>query len=141
MTAFLDTAYLVALLRKRDALHETAVGLRHVFDGPLVTTEAVLLEFMDSMASPPLRPLAIDAFALVLAEARIRVVPLTRALLDDGMALFSQRPDKAWGLTDCLSFVVMRNEGIAAALTADRHFEQAGFTALMRSDANGALPR
>ena len=35
-------------------------------------------------------------------------------------------------LTDCISFVLMSEEGIAEALTGDHHFEQAGFTALLR---------
>jgi predicted nucleic acid-binding protein len=35
-------------------------------------------------------------------------------------------------LTDCLSFVVMQDEGITQALTGDKHFEQAGFTALLK---------
>jgi hypothetical protein len=35
-------------------------------------------------------------------------------------------------LADCLSFVVMRERGLAAALTGDRHFVQAGFTALLK---------
>jgi len=45
--------------------------------------------------------------------------------------LYSERPDKEWGLTDCVSFVVMEAHGIRDALTADEHFEQAGFRALM----------
>ncbi len=40
--------------------------------------------------------------------------------------------DKEWGLVDCVSFVVMREHGIEAALTTDRHFIQAGFRALLR---------
>jgi predicted nucleic acid-binding protein len=48
------------------------------------------------------------------------------------VALFEQRPDKEWSLTDCLSFVVMHDEGITRALTADHHFEQACFTALLK---------
>jgi predicted nucleic acid-binding protein len=46
--------------------------------------------------------------------------------------LFAKRPDKAWSLTDCISFVVMRDQDIAEALTGDRHFEQAGFVALLK---------
>ena len=40
--------------------------------------------------------------------------------------------DKEWTLTDCISFVVMQREGITDALTADHHFEQAGFVALLK---------
>ena len=40
--------------------------------------------------------------------------------------------DKEWSLTDCTSFVVMQEEGLTDALTTDHHFEQAGFTVLLR---------
>jgi uncharacterized protein len=46
--------------------------------------------------------------------------------------LYRDRPDKAWSLTDCISFVVMADKGIRDALTADHHFEQAGFVALLK---------
>lgn len=38
-------------------------------------------------------------------------------LFQRGVALFEQRPDKEWSLTDCLSFVVMQDKGITQALT------------------------
>ena len=41
------------------------------------------------------------------------------------------RPDKEWSLTDCISFEVMAELGLTEALTADHHFEQAGFRALL----------
>ena len=49
-----------------------------------------------------------------------------------GAELFAQRSDKRWLLTDCISFVVMRQHGISEALTADHHFEQAGFSVLLK---------
>lgn len=55
-------------------------------------------------------------------------------LIEAAVTLYMRRPDKEWGLTDCLSFVVMGGEGLGDALTADHHFEQAGFTALLRRD-------
>ncbi len=55
-----------------------------------------------------------------------------RRLLDRGFELFSRRADKEWSLTDCTSFVVMREEGLTDALTTDHHFEQAGFSVLLR---------
>jgi len=52
--------------------------------------------------------------------------------MDRGLALYISRPDKDWSLTDCISFVVMKERGLTGALTADHHFEQAGFVALLK---------
>lgn len=41
-------------------------------------------------------------------------------------------PNHARALTDCISFVVMEDEKIVDALTGDKHFEQAGFNALLK---------
>ena len=49
-----------------------------------------------------------------------------------GLELFAGRLDKEWSLTDCVSFVVMTDGGIRDALTGDRHFDQAGFNALLK---------
>jgi predicted nucleic acid-binding protein len=50
---------------------------------------------------------------------------------DRGLERFARRPDKEWSFTDCISFVVMEDKGLTDALTADHHFEQAGFTILL----------
>ncbi len=47
------------------------------------------------------------------------------------MRLYRERPDKEWGLTDCVSFVVMRERGLTEALTTDDHFRQTGYRALL----------
>nr|MBA2333413.1 nucleic acid-binding protein [Blastocatellia bacterium] len=64
-------------------------------------------------------------------SARVTIVPLDSNLFDRGLRLMASRPDKNWSLTDCISFVVMKERSLSDALTADRHFEQAGFRALM----------
>jgi hypothetical protein len=66
------------------------------------------------------------------ADPRVVVVPSSRDLFDRAMGLYRSRPDKDWSLTDCVSFVVMRERGITEALTGDHHFEQAGFRALLK---------
>ena len=57
---------------------------------------------------------------------------LDMAVHELGIERYVARSDKEWSLTDCISFVVMEREGIREALTGDRHFEQAGFVALMK---------
>jgi len=52
-------------------------------------------------------------------------------LFDQAVTLYAARMDKEWGVTDCISFVVMQERGLTAALTTDAHFQQAGFQALL----------
>jgi predicted nucleic acid-binding protein len=65
------------------------------------------------------------------ANRALRIIVAGPELLEAGWNLFCQRPDKDWGLTDCTSFAVMQRERLGVALTADQHFVQAGFRALM----------
>jgi hypothetical protein len=48
-----------------------------------------------------------------------------------GWRLYRERPDKDWGAIDCISFTIIQERNIVEALTGDRHFEQAGFVALL----------
>jgi len=52
-------------------------------------------------------------------------------LYTSAAALYKKYVDKKWGLTDCVSFVVMRERGLQEALSADDDFRQAGFRALL----------
>ncbi|MBD0320993.1 MAG: type II toxin-antitoxin system VapC family toxin, partial [Gemmatimonadetes bacterium] len=61
----------------------------------------------------------------------VEVTPLSEELYERGHAFFRRHRDKSWGLTDCISFVVMRERGLTDVLTADRHFRQAGFRPLL----------
>ena len=61
----------------------------------------------------------------------IETVTVDTPLLERALALYGSRSDKDWGLTDCISFVVMREHGLIGVLTTDRHFAQAGFHNLL----------
>ncbi len=64
-------------------------------------------------------------------DPQIEVVPFSHELNAEALRLFTDRSDKEWSLTDCLSFVVMARRNVQQALTADHHFEQAGFRVLL----------
>ena len=97
----------------------------------LVTTDFVLLEVADALSAPALRTRTL-AFISGLRQLNVlQILPVSQSLLNQGWQLYSQRPDKEWGLTNCTSFVVMTQEQIAIAFTSDHHFQQAGFIKLM----------
>jgi hypothetical protein len=97
----------------------------------MVTTEWVLTEVADALSHPRHRDAVSDFFRLLRDDPAVAIVPASADLFAQGMHLFERRRDKHWPLTDCISFVVMEDEGIGEALTGDRHFEQAGFKALL----------
>lgn len=134
MVTFADTAFLLALVLKRDVHHDKALAWQRATLGRVLTTEYVLMEFVDALAAKPVRALAATAVAELRGDLQTRVVLASTALFDEGLELFRSHRDKRWSLTDCTSFVVMRREGISDALTSDHDFEQAGFRALLRSE-------
>jgi predicted nucleic acid-binding protein len=98
----------------------------------LVTTHYVLTEVADALAHHALRPQFLKLLTYLEGWPDVLIVPGSDELYRAGIDLYRQRPDKDWSLTDCISFVVMQRQGIAEALTADHHFEQAGFVVLLK---------
>lgn len=131
---FVDTAAWIALLNTSDALHQSAQQVMHQLQQQqafLVTTDFVLLEVADALSAPAVRARTV-AFISGLRQLNVlQILPVSQALLNQGWQLYSQRPDKEWGLTDCTSFVVMTQEQLTIAFTSDHHFQQAGFIKLM----------
>ena len=133
---FLDTGFAIALASQRDVFRERATTLADeiiVTRPRIVTTQAVLVEIGNALSAPPLRVKAANYIEHLRHDPTLEVIQDADDLFQKGLWLYRERQDKGWGLTDCISFVVMRSEGITEALTADRHFEQAGFKALLRT--------
>jgi uncharacterized protein len=126
-----DTFYFLALLNKCDEAHARAVGYVGELER-IVTTEWVLTKLADGLASSRNRSVFFETRHQLLSDEDVEVVPLDMRLYEEGVSLYSARPDKEWSLTDCISFVVMRREGLVDALTGDHQFEQAGFVALLK---------
>lgn len=131
-TVFADTFYFLALLDTREPFHVAAVQSSRDPQLHLVTTEWVLAEFGNAYHRPQDRADFVALYRSLLHHRRVKIVPAGTRLFQRGIDFFEQRPDKEWSLVDCLSFVVMNDEGIGEALTGDKHFEQAGFVALLK---------
>jgi predicted nucleic acid-binding protein len=132
MTVFVDTFALIAWLNPRDNAHATTAAFLDGFTGRLVTTEWVLMELADALSAPEARPTVVAFLRTVRADSLFEVVRYLPAVYQAGFDLFAGRTDKAWSLTDCISFAVMKERGLSEALTADHHFEQAGFRAVFK---------
>ena len=128
---FADTFYFLALLNKHDEAHARALEYAQYVD-QLATTEWVLTELADGLASSRQREMFVVTRQEMLDDVNVLVVRFDNDLHEEGVRLYADRPDKQWSLTDCISFVVMKREGLHEALTGDHHFEQAGFVALLK---------
>ena len=53
-------------------------------------------------------------------------------LFSNSISYFLQHADKQYSFTDCTSFLLMKEYKIRLALSTDKHFFQAGFSALLK---------
>jgi uncharacterized protein len=133
-TIFVDTAYWVAQANTKDQWHSQALAVEHqLANVALITSELVLVEFLNYFCNfgAKIRQKVADATQDIVAQDNIQVVWQSQELFTAGLALYEARLDKGYSLTDCVSMVVMRQEGTQEVLTHDRHFSQEGFTILL----------
>ncbi|HZH89310.1 MAG TPA: PIN domain-containing protein [Pyrinomonadaceae bacterium] len=127
---FVDTSFVIALVNHKDQFHAQAAAMADLYDGrELVTTEAVLLEIGNGLARN-FKAEAIEIIENFISADEVRIVPLDAELFQKSLILYKSHQDKAWGLVDCSSFIVMRELGIVDVLTVDHDFKQAGFNML-----------
>ena len=97
-----------------------------------MTTRAVLLEVGNALSKQRSRQAAVRLLDSLEADPQVDIVPVSEPLYARALQLYRERPDKEWGLTDCVSFLVMWDRNLTEALTTDEHFQQAGFRPLLR---------
>ncbi len=131
---FADAIYWIAVADRKDQWHQRALEVSRQLGSVLVvTTDEVLDEFLAFFSGfgNAVRSQCVRTVRGFLTIATIQVVAQSRQSFLAGLALYESRPDKAYSLTDCISMVTMREQGIAEALTHDAHFTQEGFTILL----------
>ncbi len=94
----------------------------------------MLLEIGNALSKKRYRQAAVELLDALEQDLQVEIVLLSEELYERALELFRNRPDKDWGLIDCVSFVVMKECGLTEALTTDEHFEQAGFRSLLRNE-------
>jgi uncharacterized protein len=132
MIAFADTFYFLALVNPDDDRHEDATAFAKNAGGHIATTAWVMTELADASSAAKLRSLFSVMLRRMQSSPHVTILPPTLAAFTAGVQMYEQHHDKDWSLTDCISFGVMRQRKIKDALTGDRHFDQAGFKALLK---------
>ena len=95
-----------------------------------VTTDAVLLEIGNALARN-YKEQAIEIIEVFRSSDNVEILHLNPSLFERGFERYKTYLDKTWSLVDCITFEVMKENGLSDALTVDKHFEQAGFNRLI----------
>ena len=124
---FLDTSAVMALADTEDEHHARAVAAmgRLASEGhALLTHNYVLIE----SAAVLQRRLGLDSALAFLSDVdRLTVHWITPGDHAEAVDLLTERNRRKLSLVDCMSFIVMRKYGVAAALAYDADFEAEGF--------------
>jgi predicted nucleic acid-binding protein len=129
---FLDTSGLFCRHYRREKRHGPA---KRYFEtkSKKLTHSYVLSEFVTLCFSRGLPRAATLGFARrLLAHPLVEVVWVGEALHRKALELLDKRHDKDYSLCDAVSFVVMRQRGLAEALTTDHYLAQEGFQQLLQ---------
>lgn len=128
MSVFLDTSALLAVLDADEASHLRADAIWRRLIGersPLVTTNYVLVETV-ALAQSRLGLEATRALQQDVVPI-LRVLWVTEELHQTAMTALVTAGRRRLSLVDCVSFEVMRREGLHQAFAFDRHFSEQGF--------------
>ncbi len=135
-SVFIDTLYLAARAYPRDPWHDAAMQAARALGETVrtCTTTSVLTEFLASVADkgPFYRKRSSEIVKAYMKQSDTRVIHPSFDLFERGLERYESRSDKSYSLVDCISMVVMEEEGITEVLSNDHHFEQEGFTCLIQ---------
>ena len=93
----------------------------------IVTTTYIFDETITSLNSGGHHEKAVEVGENILFSPTIELVHVAEDLFFEGWEMFQKYSDKRYSLTDCISFIVMKQKELDTTLTFDKHFSQAGF--------------
>lgn len=133
---FIDSSGFFALLCTDDARHKAAqVWLDDIRSrsGSAVTTDYILDETATLLKARGGGHRLAEFFQFVNSSHAIRIEWMHPARFTKATEFLLRHADHGYSFTDCVSFVVMRELRLTDALTTDKHFDEAGFKALLRA--------
>ncbi|MEK7548158.1 MAG: PIN domain-containing protein [Patescibacteria group bacterium] len=132
---FLDTGGLIALVSKEEENHLLAREIFEELDRlgyEIFTTDYVLAELVNWLrCRRGYRVTEIFEFLHNLYIDDLNVIEIGRDRFSDALILMHKFREHFFSLTDCVSFVVMKELKIKDAFATDKHFRIAGFNNLL----------
>ena len=131
---FADTCYWIALINPGDDFHETAISIAPRIKGAIiVTSDWVLKELLTFFNRwNPLKEKALEIYDKIVEDPNVVVEPASKNSFTEGVEKYRSEKTRSYSIVDCTSFNIMRARGIQEALSTDNHFEQEGFTKLIK---------
>ncbi|HEX9973159.1 MAG TPA: PIN domain-containing protein [bacterium] len=132
---FVDTSYFIALVNTRDENHLLAKEWADEITSRNLKCHIsipIIFEVADGFAKLQRREIGTDLINNVLSSDNYIVHSFSDIIYQQAWQLYASRKDKEWGLTDCYSFELMKEQNLKKALTADKHFEQYGYEILLK---------
>jgi predicted nucleic acid-binding protein len=124
---FVDTSAWYDLLFSGAPRHREIAELMRLPGVSFVTSTYVLDELVALLLARADHTTAASTVTHIRSSTEVQVEHPDAAEELRAWALFLERPDKRYTLTDCLSFVMMRRLRIDTAIATDDHFRQEGF--------------
>jgi len=127
---FIDTGAFLARYVERDQYHEPACAGWHSLSTSArqcFTSNFVLDETLTLLGRRTTYQFAAARGRIIYESATLVVLRPTHHDESEAVELFEKFADQHVSFTDCISFVLMRREGIGSVFTFDRHFSFAGF--------------
>ena len=132
---FVDTSGFYALLVKADDRHKAAVRIlrdARKRKRRFVTSDHVLDETATLLKARSHTRLLNGFFERLQTSHACRTEWTDADRFRAGQAFLLKHLDQAWSFTDCLSFCLMSELRLHEALTKDKHYDEAGFAALLK---------
>jgi len=124
---FADTSFWIALVRRREQHHETAVALQRANRSPVLTTNLVLGETWTFLNRRDGHDVARRAVELIRASQRASVERVDERHEDEAWRWLARHDERTYSFVDATSFAVMRRRRITEALAFDGDFSAAGY--------------
>ncbi len=132
---FVDTAGLIAIGDKGDIFHSQAIQIREKLRTSwtnFITTSAVIIELAGYFSKSHQKNSAIVLIETINRSKKWTCISIDKPLIQRGFERYKQMSDKDWSLVDCIGMIIATDNDITEIFTADHHFEQAGFSILLR---------